>query len=349
MKRLKKIVSFIGVISILMYCKGNDGNGAEKIEKHEIVKTSPKNIESIVKTLCSCEPLSVFEEIYNDKIFYLTLEKKEDEDGFERSLVMLNVAEKIGNRWVKIKNEEIYSEEYVIILKGEDVLELEENEKNIKIPTKVHINKKAYYYVPLEIGHMGTANNGFHNNVFMFYNIDETEDVILIDYKMLYGEEGEYSIISKNAKNKSIGSYKEYIAEVNNFIDILYGNDFDIDSPQNFIKKWNIENKYLYDSRIVNVVEYDTSAFFDEWVYKDKSNVKENDRYKVLAGFKSPILAYDKRRNKTMVLFIPDGFPNGCCWGDRSFEIKSFKNNIITAESREGEEIEIDIVKRKLL
>lgn len=297
-----------------------DSSNTSKLEEEKQI-----SLESIAKTICACEPVSVFSSISNNKLYYITEEKTGENN--ETLRVNLNIAEKIGNQWVKIKTQKLYSEEYIML--GSD---------DVKYSTKVSIKGKTYYFTPLVIGHMGTANNGLNHYVFVFYSIAGSEAPILIDYSRMSGEiTGEYEIITKNPKHKNLSLYKEFLKETNSYIDKVFGKaDEDIDSHKNFITKWNIENSHInisddFNETYVRFLEYKGENFFKEWEENNKNSVKENQRYKVLAGFATPILAYDKREDKTLVLYVPDGFPNGCCWGRRSFYILSLEDNIVTA------------------
>lgn len=303
-------------------------------------KDNNVDIQSIVKTICSCEPISVFSDIYNNKVYYLTEEKTGE---YDTLIIKLNIAEKIGNQWVKIKTQKIYSEDFVVV--GND---------ETQYSTKVSINNKIYYFTPILLGHLGTANNGLNNYLFVFYNITGSEAPIIINYTRMDGEMvGEYEIITKDPKKKNLVLYKQFLKETNKHIDKVFGKvDEDINSPKNYISKWYIENNHIDLSEKgmeyqTTFLEYKTSKFFREWENIDGIELKENERFKILSGFKAPILAYDKKENKTLVLYVPIGLPNGCCWGIRSFYIKSFKNNIIVAES-EDDAIQIDLINEKI-
>lgn len=114
-----------------------------------VVKKEEKNIikpkvEDIIKSICSCKPISLYGEIFNNKVFYITEEKGGESN--ETINLKLNIAEKIGSQWSKIKAINIYSEDYIAI-----------GNEDVKYSTKVLINGKLYYYTPLLIGHLGTA------------------------------------------------------------------------------------------------------------------------------------------------------------------------------------------------
>ena len=66
--------------------------------------------------------------------------------------------------------------------------------------------------------------------------------------------------------------------------------------------------------------------------------------YKLITGFKSPAILYDKINDKSIIVYIPQGFPNGASWGWRSFYPINISDDILTIES-DDEILEITLNK----
>lgn len=184
--------------------------------------------------------------------------------------------------------------------------------------------------------------------MFVFYNLQDDTHPIVINYTRSGGDVfGEYEILAKKSQKKDLSHYKHFLKETNKYVEAIFGSNEDINSSKNYIAKWNIENGD-FDEGYIDFLEYKSDELFQKYAIDNQGDTLENNRYIVFAGFASPILAYDKLEKKTLVLWVPAGFPNGCCWGTRSFYLKSFKDNIVTAESQDDGVIKIDITNRKI-
>lgn len=327
---------FIYLLLIMSLCSFNKSESIRPSNSltRNIISSNPSP-ESIAKELCNCSPVSVFRDIYDDKIFYITQENTGESWG-ENLVIRLNVAERFGYEWEIVKEQEIYSAEFVVV--GND---------DIKYSTKVIVNNKLYYFTPILLGHLGTANNGLNNYLFVFYDVENTNAPILINYEKVDGYLlGDYEIISSNQINKALSNHKAFIKETDKYVKKVFG-DSNINSDHNYIAKWNAINEgdVLEKGKIIPT-EYASDVLFNK--YSDKENIFENNRYKVSGGFASPIVVYDKVGDKTKVLFIPNGLPAGCCWGTRSFYIKLFREHTIIAESNDDGIIEINILNQTI-
>lgn len=287
-----------------------------------------QNIQSIIKMSCRCEPLTYFEKVHHDKIFYIEVENP---DAFyDLKKVTFHILEKIGNQWFK-SNEHIVSEEYEFV----------HIEDQFKYENLVSINNNQYYYSILDFHKMGAAYNDFKTIAFIFYDINKEESPIILLYERLFGEfSGRYSI---NGSDINFSYYKEFIKHTNLYVEHLFGkNNYDIDHEDNFKIKWEMLNDKLYLSDYkydlndfkINFVEFNTINFYNN--FKDKSDSElENSKYKAIAGFCSPVFIYNKKENKSAVVFIPEGWPNGAGWGFRSFYLKSLQDELLTIESED--------------
>lgn len=288
-----------------------------------------QNTKSIIQTYCKCEPLTYLDKIYKNKVFYIEAIKNLDQD-YKVDKVKLNALEKLGNQWVSTNT--------YIVAEDIDYADINNQFEHNSI---FSLNNDLYYYSIMNLANEGTFYNGFTKVVFVFYNIDKEEKPIIITYERWESEAfGEYTV---NENKSNIAPFKEFITHTSKYIDHLFGkSNEDIDHEDNFNIKWGLLNKALFTNMRENdlnnfefaFLEFNTENFYNN-LKNENSMELENSNYKAMSGFSSPTIVYNKKENKSYVVFIPEGWPNGAGWGFRSFYIKNLQGDLLTIESDE--------------
>ena len=277
-----------------------------------------QNVESIVKTICHCQPINFYPEIKNNKVFFTSLDNNNE---YYPALYM-NVYEKTGTKWfqeLKFKIED-----------QSDFIDFVESENSI------FIDKNEYFYSIYSKGNRGTAFNGRSAYMFIFQNLNNPTSTIVINFEIWAGDNnGDYTVKDQD----NITPFKSFIKKSSEFVEKEFGSsNNDINSPENFHIKWKIENEDIYksiDSENKEIsfhpTEYSGKKLYDSYIITD--NEFKNSRYFAYGGFASPIFVYDIVKKTSKVIFIPEAWPNGAGWGFRSFYVKSLNGDILTIES----------------
>lgn len=283
---------------------------------------------SVVKSHCKCTPITYRYFSQANKIMYLK-EMSGNNSGFEEKLSLV-ILENISGRWEEINKQEIDPEFDISRVASDSI-------------SDISILKDHYAYFIIENGYSGTAYHGLETFTFYFYDV-YSDEIISIKYQYVIGQAfGAY--IPNN--DKSIKEYKQFIPIMSKFIERRYGvQNTDINDPSNFNLKWESMNENIYDKldnyintdRYINIKfpKYDRS-FYDNQLANDPNHPKEfnSDKYKVFAGYVSPIFLYSKSDNASYVLWIPNGWPSGGEWAFRSFYIEQISNDLIVASSED--------------
>ncbi len=288
-----------------------------------------QSVESKIKIVCRCKPISFYPRLENEKLVYTTVIT----EGFSTNLYRF-IYEKIGKTWIK-------SSKYK--LDGESEFyspEISESE--------ILVNQTKYFYSIFSLGNLGTAYNGREKYMFVFQDISKNNNPITIYFEKGAERNGEYQV--KGQKN--VEPYKAYLKKCSEFVDkVIPPINEDIDSPENFNTKWNIENSAVHksiennDKNInLNFIEFNDNYFY-ETTKKDYELLElRSSNYLVSGGFAAPIICYNIKSKKSQVIYIPDGWPNGVAWGMRSYYLKNISGDVFTAESMENN-IKIDLSK----
>lgn len=289
-----------------------------------------QSVESKVKIVCRCNPISFYPKVENEKLIFTSVIN----EGYSTKLYRF-IYEKIGKTWIN-------SSKYK--LDGESDFytpEISESE--------VLINQSKYFYSIYSLGNSGTAYNGREKYMFVFQDVSKNNNPITIFFEKWAERNGEYSI--KGQKN--ILPFKAFLNKCSEFVDNVFPpTNEDIDSPENFNIKWNIENSSIHKSIMdneknikLNFVEYNDKSFYENTKRDYELLELKSINYLISGGFAAPIICYNIKSNKSQVIFIPDGWPNGGGWGLRSYYLKDINGDILTAESLENN-IKIDLAKK---
>lgn len=290
-----------------------------------------QTVESKIKIACQCKPIAYYPEIENEKLYFTKLVKGEYSEN-----LFLFVYEKIGNIWIQISEFKIDDET--------DFYELQ------PIETETVINQTKYFYSVYSLDNMGTAYYGRERYMFVFQEMTKSKNPIIIYFEKWASENGYYEVKGQ----KDIEPYKAFLKKCSEFVDKKFpAISEDIDIPENFSTKWEIENNSVYKSIVdqdinieINFVEFDGNSFYNNYKHTTSEELKST-KYLVLGGFASPIIVYNIQSKKSQVVFIPEGWPNGGGWGVRSYYLKSINGDILTIAS-EDNYLKIDLAKKTL-
>lgn len=293
--------------------------------------------ESIIKMYCNCDPLTTSHILEGNRIAFIQNEAK----SFFGVKLTFNLLEKTNGQWIRKykqnidlnipkteNNEQISLENFSFALS-------DENYKEINI---IQLDEQYYFYTIINLGMQGTAYNGLNTYLFYFQNLDLLKKPVKILYERLDGKfSGKYLL-----EDGTVNENYNFITEINKFITYKFGEVSDnIDDPRNFHLKWIGENINVHEriqnnhQAYVKFVYYIGSDFYNSIELSNEVNEIENDRFKVITGFKTPVIVYDKENDQSIVVYIPQGWPNGGAWGSRSFYPTNIDGKTITIESSE--------------
>jgi hypothetical protein len=310
----------------------NKSSNEQNIENFELINIDTE-IRYYLESQLSSDEKIVRAKANTSKNKIVAITKNASKE-FDKSFVKTSYFEKLGGKWIELQSFKL-SEEFVLYFPM-DTIEL------------IQVENTSYYLTQVEVGHLGTANNGLDNMKYIFYNI-RLDSVVTIDYYRWNQKPGEFSIDNGKKSN-----FKHLISFLNKN-KIKESDDKDLNSQENFYLKWLSLNRGLYDlvysqngwSEIV-IPTYSKEFFFSR-LASDPNYTKVFTKYGYLAiaGFANPIIAYSKKEDVSYVLWIPSGWPNGGAWGTRSFEIIGISRyGIVKAKMSNNIILEIDIKNR---
>lgn len=292
-----------------------------------------QTIESKIKAICQCQPLSFYPKIKNNKIFFTKIKTDYLDD--EPPFLYLSVHEKLGTHWIEESMYKIDDES--------EFYSLEESENSILI------DDSEFFYSIYSAANNGTAYNGRGKFIFIFQNTSQITEPVVVYFTKWAGYQGEYTVKNKN----NISSFKSYLQKCSEFVDKTYGAfDDDVNSQNNYHIKWRIENEGIFKSIEYEQsnISYKPTEFSGKNFYTEQTNRSSqinNEKYFIDSGFGTPVIAYNIKKDISQVIFIPEGWPNGASWGTRSYYIKSVIGDIATAES-DDYILKIDLSKNEL-
>ncbi len=215
--------------------------------------------------------------------------------------------------------------------------------KNEEIETYCSFDKGDFkiidnhVFIVFETSSAGTFFNGKQTYNFCLFNLFNNSYEVL-KYFYVAGEfVGEYT----NMEEVSKETQTTVLPLVVNFLEnIGIGKEDDIDENSFPHLKWIANNSTIYsdihnnknqhfDIKIsftpIDKENIPQLSDFEKDIDTDISNtsIRETDNYIIYGGFASPIIGVDKSTNNSFMIFVPEGYPSGGCWGVRSFEILS--------------------------
>lgn len=203
----------------------------------------------------------------------------------------------------------------------------------------------VYFYFERLIHEMGTGSNGMGAVEFSVFDF-ENKSVRTLHYAGIYRNgqiDGSFSldIFSEDENFKICNFILEQEAAKSKFI-YRTSSDYNINAPDNFMEKWDVENPDFHnnESGTVCFYYYDESILFDFNEYESLEGYKsskdhiENDYYIIFFYFGGPVLAIRKADSKQFVVIVPQGCGAGGSWGLRSIgDLKFLEDHKIFAKS----------------
>lgn len=225
-------------------------------------------------------------------------------------------------------------------------------------------DRKIYFYFERLIQQAGTMYQGMGIAEFSVFDFDKkTVSKLLYEGLMRKGGiEGmfNFELLAQSPNSKIYEFILEQEASKSKYI-YRTPQDYNLDAPENYIEKWNIENPdfynneygkinfFFYDENILN----DNNRYGDIETYKANTDHIENDNYLIFYYFAGPILAVRKSDKKYFVILVPQGHGAGGSWGIRSVKNVEFLTPDKIFAQNDYEVYEIDLASqdytRKLL
>jgi len=197
----------------------------------------------------------------------------------------------------------------------------------------VEIDGRSFLFVPIEHGYLGTAFIGYEEMNFAFLDLTKNTTSI-IGFGKHQNSIGSYSF-----ENMPSHNYHKFLEIINPIIK-SYFKPYRVENINNenqFVIKWLIESEDIY-----NRVERDTeswhelkftkysAAFFEEWVNNSHADVLTNEEWTAVTGFVMPVVVKSIDSDSCLVVWIPQGYPNGAGWGARSYKFLGLNGDRLT-------------------
>ena len=201
----------------------------------------------------------------------------------------------------------------------------------------VEIKKQQYIYFSYINNCGGTACDGFSYITFSLLNIDSGKVINLVysgEFKgesddnldqILYGEytnieelKSEAPFLTKWLVNASMNSKRIYKPTKE---------DFNLDAPINFSKKWEVDNQAVIDQGIGTLTYTYYSTFIPDGLEpKDAYNVIENKTYKVFSYWRGCVTAFSKKEKKYFTLIAGYWKPELISWKNKDNNVLRISN-----------------------
>ena len=201
----------------------------------------------------------------------------------------------------------------------------------------VEIKKQQYIYFSYINNCGGTACDGFSYITFSLLNLESGKVIDLVysgEYKgesddnldqILYGEYSNIEQLKSEAPflttwlvNASTNSKRIYKPTKE---------DFDLDAPRNFSKKWEVDNQAVIDQGIGTLTYTYYSTFIPDGLEpKDAYNVIENKTYKVFSYWRGCVTAFNKKEKKYFTLIAGYWKPELISWKNKDNNVLRISN-----------------------
>ena len=201
----------------------------------------------------------------------------------------------------------------------------------------VEIKKQQYIYFSYINNCGGTACGGFSYITFSLLNIDSGKVINLVysgEFKgesddnldqILYGEytnieelKSEAPFLAKWLVNASMNSKRIYKPTKE---------DFNLDAPINFSKKWEVDNQAVIDQGIGTLTYTYYSTFIPDGLEpKDADDILENKTYKVFSYWRGCVTAFNKKEKKYFTLIAGYWKPELISWKNKDSNVLCITN-----------------------
>jgi hypothetical protein len=318
--KMKKLLCFNLVLGFMFFCACENRSSHDK-QVNDSINLPDIDAGSIVSTISGRAPLSFIVSREKNKIFYLDLAT----EGYSQTLFFVTL-EKINETWLKNGNVNI----------SEDCEEVEPFSKSMQ---HIEVGGVPYIFFITKCNYTGTVHRGENIYIFSYFR-ESDKSFIKIRYTKWDGEVAGNFDFTDSDKNQHSAILEHAVKQTEE----LFGKqNTDINDAQNFHLKWLSENNDIH-SRVgefagdnqwhdINFITL-SKDFFDKQVKESSgSDIKNDSKYLAFAGFSNPILVYSKENETTLVLWIPENWPNGGEWGIRSFDVEKIDGDVVVASS----------------
>ncbi|MEI8202455.1 MAG: restriction endonuclease [Bacteroidota bacterium] len=280
-------------------------------------KTSRLKAINIFKDLVLLEPINCIVTSFENKeciICIADAERKIADNAFHFSNaeIYFYKLSKFAGAWRVEIMEQIFKAEFIYCNFFED----------FEIIT---INFIPYLYFNYCLSPMGNAIN-YNEIYFSLMSLKDFQQVTL-NYGGIpfYDNEGNSKYIKGDFSNleelnnkPEILNYLERKASKCSLIYRATKKDLELNTPENFIKKWKIDNpkiKSVWEVNENTIEESIVITFYDVSIFPKETNSIfqeiENDNYKIVAIFRNNILGYDKFQRKFFPIWV-ESCSHGC-------------------------------------
>lgn len=169
---------------------------------------------------------------------------------------------------------------------------------------KVELNGSPYVYFVTES--YGTAQGSVDFNLF------SPSEIHLYTISVFggIGNINQLKPISTDVKNnKNVYDYLTQSIEKSSKITHISEQDLSIESPDNAVQKWQLDNEYIRSGMANNSAPikftYYSENLFNPWSGTTVTGAIENSYYRFVAYFKGVVIGLDKTTNKYFVVWVP--------------------------------------------
>ena len=225
----------------------------------------------------------------------------------------------------------------------DSVVLFEEGRKCFEIAPVVWLpmGAQAGFLLETEAGRMGNANAGLTERDYIIY-VPGAKSVSTYRYeKWLREATGELSAVRQGS-----GDFTAFIRQS------IAGASLNQPEADTFQRPWLAANEALYElmeeTGIWHEIRFPvfSKALLDSF---PSDNMIKTADWIVQGGFASPVLAYSRKAEKTFVLWIPAGWPNGGGWGFRSLYVEDVSPaGQITVSNRDDVHLLMDIPRQRV-
>jgi hypothetical protein len=323
---MKKYILFTIIFLIFISCNNVENS---KISKNEATRI----FIDLVKT----KPINCVVATIKDNGYIICLAKKNEvNDSLGSEIFTLYKLSKFANKWRIEDSKEVIKEKFRYINFHYD------DGKNYDFEITL-IKDKAYLYLFFDTHEMGNALGSTKYN-FTLIALSDFNVTNLIYEAYDTGDKEDFINLKEFKSNSIVLKFLEEKAKKSKFIYRPTFQDLDINDPINYEKRWRLDNnlRSIWDMKNnlknekINVTYYTSSIFPKD--FPDEQSI-ENVDFKIINGFRSDILGYDKLKKK----YFPIWFDNGCHGCNKKIEFINSSTLKITYIESNNEMILVDL------
>lgn len=304
------------------------------VENSKILKSEATKI---FIDLTNVKPVNCIVTTINDNDCIICLAKKNDvNDSLGSEIFTLYKLFKFANKWRIEDSKDVIKEKFRNVNFHYDYGENYDFEITL-------IKNKSYLYLLYDTHEMGNALGSTKYN-FSLIALSDFNLTNLIYEVYDSGEKEDFININEFKSNSIVLKFLEDKAKKSNFIYRPTFQDLDINDPINYEKRWRLDNnlRSIWDiknnlkNKKINVTYYTRSIFPKDFTYEQSI---ENAGFKIINGFRSDILGYDKLKKK----YFPIWFDYGCHGCNKKIEFINSSTLKITYIESNNEIILVDL------